>query len=82
MCVRGGGSWGRGGGGGRKLLLYFIVPCEKFRSHYLGIFVYFCVSKQWYGCQCLGFLTCAPMLMNAIAHGGYTDTVRKFALEA
>ena len=23
-----------------------------------------------YGCQCLGFLTCAQMLMYSIAHGG------------
>ena len=27
-------------------------------------------------CWCLGFLTCAHMLMHAIAHGGCTDTVR------
>ena len=26
--------------------------------------------KQWYGCQCLGFLTCMPMLMHAIATRG------------
>ena len=25
---------------------------------------YFCVAKQWYGCQCLQFLPCAPMLMH------------------
>ena len=30
----------------------------------------FCVFKQWYGCQCVGFLTCAQMLMHVIAHGG------------
>ena len=39
------------------------------------------VSKQWYGCQCLGFLACAQMLMHAIAYGGCTDTVRESALE-
>ena len=27
---------------------------------------YFHVSKQWYGCQSVGFLTCAHMLMHAI----------------
>ena len=43
---------------------------------------YFPVSKQWYGCQCLGFLTRAQMLMHAIVHGGCTDTVRQSALEA
>ena len=43
---------------------------------------YFPVSKQWYGCQCLGFLTCTQLLMHAIAHGGRTDTVRQSALEA
>ena len=40
------------------------------------------VSKQWYGCQCLGFLTRAQMLIQAIAHWGRTDTVRQSALEA
>ena len=29
----------------------------------------FCVSKQQYGCQCLGFLVCTQMLMHAMAHG-------------
>ena len=42
---------------------------------------YFRVSRHWYGCQCLGFLTCTQMLMHAIAHGGCTDTVRASALE-
>ena len=51
----------------------------KFGSSYLGkssathsyqCVQYFHVSKQWYGCQCLGFLTCAQMSMHAIAHGG------------
>ena len=41
----------------------------------------FCVSKQWHGCQCLGFLTCAQTLMHVIAHGGCTDTVRESAQE-
>ena len=35
----------------------------------------------WYGCQCLGLLTCAQMLVHAIAHGGCTDTVRESAPE-
>ena len=43
---------------------------------------YFPVSRQWYGCQCLGFLTCTQMLMHAIAHRGCTDTVRESALKA
>ena len=34
---------------------------------------YFHVSKQRYGCQCLGFLTCTQMLMHTIAHRGCTD---------
>ena len=41
----------------------------------------FRVYKQRYGCQCLGFLAGAQMLMHAVAHGGCTDTVRKSALE-
>ena len=42
---------------------------------------YFRVSKQWYGCKCLGFLTCVQMLMCAIAHGFCTDTLRESALK-
>ena len=42
---------------------------------------YFHVSKQCYGCQCLGFLTCVQMLIHAIAHGGCTNTVRESALK-
>ena len=42
---------------------------------------YFRVSKQWYGCQCLGCLTCTRILMHVIAHGGCTDTVRESALK-
>ena len=42
---------------------------------------YFSVSKQWYGCQCSGFLTRARMLMHAIAHAGCTQTVRESAPE-
>ena len=42
---------------------------------------YFSVSKQWYGCQCLGFLMCAQLLMYAIVQGGCMDTIRKRALE-
>ena len=26
------------------------------------------MSKQWYGCHCLGFLTCAQMLMHGTVH--------------
>ena len=33
------------------------------------------------GCQCLGFLTCAQMLICAIAQGCCTDTVRESALK-
>ena len=40
------------------------------------------VSRQWYGCQSLGCLTCVQMLMYAIAHGDCTNTVRESALEA
>ena len=50
-------------------------------THWYQCVQYFCVSKQWYGRQCLRFLTCVQMLMHAIAHGGCTDTVRQSALE-
>ena len=82
------GGWGGWGGG------YFFVPCRKFRSTYLGktaatrealpspisvcsIFA----SKQWYGWQCLGILTCAQMLLHAVEHGGCMDTVTESALK-
>ena len=35
-----------------------------------------------YGCQCLGFLTGAQLLMHVIAHGDCTNTVRESALKA
>ena len=39
---------------------------------------YFCVSKQWYGCQCqcLWFLMCAQMLCIWLHTGGCLDTTR------
>ena len=43
---------------------------------------YLCVSKQWYSCQCLRFLTWVQMLMHAIAQGDCTYTVRESALKA
>ena len=43
---------------------------------------YFYVSKQWYGCQCLGLTICTQVLMHAIAHGGFTYTVRGSVLKA
>ena len=43
--------------------------------------VFSCVQTMCVGCQCLGFLTCAQMLMHAIAHGDCTDTVRESALK-
>ena len=39
------------------------------------------VSRQWYGCQRLGFLTCSQMSMTAIADVGSRDTVRESALQ-
>ena len=38
-------------------------------------------KKHCYGCQCLAFVTCAQMLMPAIAHRGCVDTERKSALK-
>ena len=40
---------------------------------------YFCVSKQWYGCQCLRLFTHLQMLMHAITHQGlYRHNKRVF----
>ena len=59
---------------------YSIVPCGKFRSPYLGkaqqatatatlpiyisVCLYFCVSKQLYGWQCLGLFYCWCSLLH------------------
>ena len=58
-----------------------IVPCDKFWSPCLGMALqlqeqrythsyhcvqYFRVFKQWYGCQCLGFLNCTLMPVSGI----------------
>ena len=43
--------------------------------------VFLCV-RQWHVCQCLGYLTCAPMLMHAIAGRGCTKTMRESAVKA
>ena len=64
---------------------HFFILCGKFGSqeqHYpflLCLVFYFRVSKQWYGCQCLGFLTCTQMLACAIAHRACMDTTRESA---
>ena len=50
-------------------------------THFYQSVHYFRVSKQRYGCQCLGFLTCTQMSMPAIAHGGCTDNVRHSKLK-
>ena len=75
---------------------YFTVPRRKFESPYPGkaqqpqeqrypflpvCVVFLCVQTMVYGCQNLEYLTCTQILMNAIAHGGGTDTVRESALE-
>ena len=39
------------------------------------------MSRHRHGCQRLGFLTCAQMLMHVIAHGGCSDTERESALD-
>ena len=43
--------------------------------------VFLCV-RQWHGCQRLGYLTCAQMLMHAIAGRGCTKTTRESAVKA
>ena len=78
------------------VFLTLFIPCGKFGLPFLGKIMvatraalpippsvwYFRMSKQCYGCQCLGFSTCAQMLRHVIAHGGCTDTVRQSALKA
>ena len=55
--------------------------CKTSATHSYQCVQYFRVTKQLYGCQCLGFLMCTQMLMHAIAHGGCVDTVRESALK-
>lgn len=54
-------------------------------THSYRCMQYFRVSKHWCGChcQCLGFLSCARllMLMHAIAQGVCTNTVKESALQ-
>ena len=64
---------------------FYILHCPLAENR-VALSVLYCVqyfreSKLWYGCPCLGFLTCVQMLMHAIAHGGCTDTVRESALK-
>ena len=42
-------------------------------THSYQCVLYFRLSKHWYGCHCLGFTTCAQILMHATAHGGCMD---------
>ena len=51
-------------------------------TQYCPHVLYFRVSKQWYSCQRLRFLTCAQMLVRVTAHRGCADTVRESALES
>ena len=46
--------------------------CEQHQFH---------LSRQRYGCQCVGFVTCMQMLMHAIAHMGCMVTIRESALK-
>ena len=72
------------------------VTCRKFGLSYLGkaqqlqeqccpfllvSAVFSCVQTMVCGCQGLGFLMCAQILIPAITHMGCTDTVRESALK-
>ena len=54
--------------------------CRSSATHSYQCVQCFCVFKQWYGCQCLAFLTWAQLLMHVSARGGCTDTVRESAV--
>ena len=65
-----------------------IIPCGKLKLPYIGeiaaravpiptnVCSFLCVSKQWCGCQCSGFLIRAQLLMAAIAQGSCMNTIR------
>ena len=42
--------------------------------------LYFCVFKQWYGWQCLGFVTCTQILMHAATLVDYANTAGESSL--
>ena len=46
--------------------------CKSSTTHSYQCVQYIHASKQWYGCQCLVFLTCAQVSMHAISHGSCT----------
>ena len=55
---------------------------ESSATHPYRSVLYFCVSKQWCGCQCLGFLVCPLMLMHTVtARRGCSDTGGEPALK-
>ena len=63
----------------------FLSVCAVFKSsatHSYQCVQYFPVSKQWCGCQRLGYVTCAQTLVRAIALGGCTGTVRQSPMKA
>ena len=68
-------------GNSGRLIRVRHIRLKSSATHSCQCVQHFPVSRQWYGYQCLGFLTCAHTLMYAIAHGGCTDTVREPALE-
>ena len=47
---------------------------------FLPVLAVFCMSRQWCGCQGLGFLMCTQVLMHVIAQGGCVNTIRESAL--
>ena len=50
--------------------------CKSGATHSYQCVYYFPVSKQWYGCQCLGFLMSTQMWMHALPNRGCMDTIR------
>ena len=64
------------GNSGRLTWIRHNSPQEQRCTYSCQCGQYFPTSKQWYGCQCLGFLTCEKMLVRAIVHEGCTDAVR------
>ena len=51
--------------------------CESSTTHSCQCVLSFHTSRQCYGCQCLGFLTCIQILMHAVAQAGSTDIIRE-----
>ena len=74
--------------GGHPFFMWpFSIPLPLGQPHSIfegwpHVLLYFHQSKQWYGCQRVGFSTCTQIFMHLIARRSWTNTVRNSAMKA